>query len=955
MKKIMLSLGLMFAALTLTNCSNEIDENVNANLGGSAFELTASIDQSRIATENGVATWVAGDQINLHYAVAGATTYTDNGAFSIADEDVAAGRFTGTLGADLTDGTSYDWYALYPYSKYVSAPTGDNYYQLWTNQTVEMGSMSHLTGRNSPLYGVAKGVVAGEAVQLGMKHLGTLLKIKVANEAEDFTIQSIQFATTSQKITGSYLINYTGETPVVTMSGDNYTYEDITLTVADGGYFVEAGTDGEDCYFYAAVAPFTAPAGEVITITVNTDKGSVEIVKEITADTEFKAGVINNVNAYIDQVAETVKAYPYTETFGSDLGDFLVENVALGSLSAIWSYDSYGYAKASGYKAGDATEGWLISPVIDMTGAVKPVVIFDHAGNYFTNSTNMASDVSLFVREKGGEWSELTIPNFPAGNAWSWASSGQIDLAAYVGKQIQLGFKYTSTTSRAGTWEVKNLEVREGEATLSVANSLELENSASNGTIDIITEFAEGYTITATDDADWLTVSVTGTTLSYSADANTGNSRSAVITVTATNGTIVLTATVNVSQAAGELASGSSLPFEDNFDWATNTNNSDSSNSYSTDTVNSNYIDVSYAYAAANGGALKFGTSSKVGYITTKTLDLSSAFTVVLTAKQYSSTQNKINVVVGTQSQTVTLTDNYNDYYLYFEASGSSSSVKLTTVASTYRAYVDNLQVLSGTVEPDARIVTTTGAASNFGSDTGTTATLNGSYEVLNAGVSDVITTGFDYKLSEETDWTTVNAEATTPFSYDLTSLAVDCEYTFRAWATINGGEKVYGAEVVFTPVKLGAMVASEATLSLMFADGNKTWAKDWGSNYAARTVVFENIGSVVFANANKQTTTITDCPVTKGKTIELKMSGTNTLNSVTFNLKQWGTKAQTATLHTSTDGGSSYTKTSTTSSNFVLTATSLPEGCNAVKVTFSSGSNQVGLQNIVINYNHEG
>ena len=278
--------------------------------------------------------------------------------------------------------------------------------------------------------------------------------------------------------------------------------------------------------------------------------------------------------------------------------------------------------------------------------------------------------------------------------------------------------------------------------------------------------------------------------------------------------------------------------------------------------------------------------------------------------------------------------------------------MQLKTVASTYRAYVDNLQVLSGTVQPVARIVTTTGSASDFGSDTGTTATLNGSYTVVNGGDSDVIKAGFDYKLSTATEYTTVIVEATTPFSYDLTGLTADSEYTFRAWATINGGEKVYGAEAVFTPVKVGAMVASDATLSLMFA--GQSWANSWNSSYLQRTVTFANIGSVVFESANKQSSTITDCPVTKGKYIVLKMSGTNTLNSVTFNLKQWKNKTQTATLHTSTDGGNTYTKTTTTSSNFTLKSTSLPEGCNAVKVTFSNSSNQVALKSIDINYNHE-
>ena len=72
-------------------------------------------------------------------------------------------------------------------------------------------------------------------------------------------------------------------------------------------------------------------------------------------------------------------------------------------------------------------------------------------------------------------------------------------------------------------------------------------------------------------------------------------------------------------------------------------------------------------------------------------------------------------------------------------------------------------------------------------------------------------------------------------------------------------------------------------------------------------------------------------------------MGDNRSLKSFDLTLKKWSTKAQTVTLHYSKDGGSTYTKTSTTSSNFALAA-ELPEGTNAIKFTFSSTSNQVGI-----------
>ena len=74
-------------------------------------------------------------------------------------------------------------------------------------------------------------------------------------------------------------------------------------------------------------------------------------------------------------------------------------------------------------------------------------------------------------------------------------------------------------------------------------------------------------------------------------------------------------------------------------------------------------------------------------------------------------------------------------------------------------------------------------------------------------------------------------------------------------------------------------------------------------------------------------------------------------MNSVTFTCTQWGEKAQTITLHYSTDGGTNYTSTTITSTNFSISANSLPANTNAVKITFSSTSNQVGIASVSFNY----
>lgn len=148
------------------------------------------------------------------------------------------------------------------------------------------------------------------------------------------------------------------------------------------------------------------------------------------------------------------------------------------------------------------------------------------------------------------------------------------------------------------------------------------------------------------------------------------------------------------------------------------------------------------------------------------------------------------------------------------------------------------------------------------------------------------------------------------------------------------------------------ASLATATDATFDFTDWKFQGADEWGSSYGSHTVS-NDVATVTFASANKQGAgqSIDDCPVTKGGNVTVVMkTGKGNLTGVTFNLKQWGTKKQTATLETSTDGVN-FTKTSTTSTNFTLSNSALGEGIVGARVSFSSTSNQVGISSIVITY----
>lgn len=129
--------------------------------------------------------------------------------------------------------------------------------------------------------------------------------------------------------------------------------------------------------------------------------------------------------------------------------------------TGIWKGDAKYGAKASAYINNTCTESdtWLLTPVIDLADYASATMNFDHAGNKF-NGAAMTSYCSVGIREEGSsEWTWLNITAWPEGTNWTFVSTGDIDLSAFAGKKIQIGFHYTSTTSVAGTWEVQKLKV----------------------------------------------------------------------------------------------------------------------------------------------------------------------------------------------------------------------------------------------------------------------------------------------------------------------------------------------------------------------------------------------------------------------------------------------------------------------------------------------------------------
>lgn len=151
----------------------------------------------------------------------------------------------------------------------------------------------------------------------------------------------------------------------------------------------------------------------------------------------------------------------FSETFESSQGDFTIEDKHLGTgISYVWTHDSdYGYMKASAFAGSSVeSESWLISPVVDLTGATNCQLSFTHVGNFFKGT--MPDNAKVWGRAEGGTWTELTIDKYPASDSWDSDVTGTVDLSQFDGQRMQFAFVYTSSSSVAGTWEVEDIEVK---------------------------------------------------------------------------------------------------------------------------------------------------------------------------------------------------------------------------------------------------------------------------------------------------------------------------------------------------------------------------------------------------------------------------------------------------------------------------------------------------------------
>ncbi|MCR5696721.1 MAG: choice-of-anchor J domain-containing protein [Marinilabiliaceae bacterium] len=170
--------------------------------------------------------------------------------------------------------------------------------------------------------------------------------------------------------------------------------------------------------------------------------------------------IIIYADAESSDVEPEVEEAP-TYSFETSLPEgWTINNVTLPEgVTSVWAIDTkYSCAKGTGYanKTQNASEGWLISPSVNVS---EGVFKFVECGNYFSSSENYAKYAAVKISTDGTNWTDLSLTREATGTVFTFKTT-TADLSAYKGQSVKIAFVYTSDTEIAGTWEIQSVTLK---------------------------------------------------------------------------------------------------------------------------------------------------------------------------------------------------------------------------------------------------------------------------------------------------------------------------------------------------------------------------------------------------------------------------------------------------------------------------------------------------------------
>lgn len=163
----------------------------------------------------------------------------------------------------------------------------------------------------------------------------------------------------------------------------------------------------------------------------------------------------------------------YSNTFAGELhGDAQIVDIDLGGKDYVWSaLATSAHIQASGYfQKNRVTESWLVTPIIDLSQAIAPKIVFEASASYLYGhdmkdivKVNVSTDYVPNAEDgksavQAATWTELQFDIWPDSDKFI---EMQTDMGEYKGKKIYVAFKFASTEECAPTFRLKNFAVKE--------------------------------------------------------------------------------------------------------------------------------------------------------------------------------------------------------------------------------------------------------------------------------------------------------------------------------------------------------------------------------------------------------------------------------------------------------------------------------------------------------------
>lgn len=952
MKKSILTLSIVTLALLACNKVNEQTEPaVEPEIieqEGAVLSFTSDRPQTETDTKtawdsaNSAIIWTSGDRIKVGYtldgawmAAAGAADFSSNpkvpAKFYTSNNVTIDGTHTNlgtySVPTNFTNSPSGDaiFYGVYPHSctdtdsNYAPSLTisikpsqtpGANTFDKEADIMVGQTEVQTLSGSfpTSPMEMEWNRIVAH--ADITFKNLGIV---------DDTSVDKITLTFNSEaKVVGTIYLNVTTGVVTNTSSALNSIEIKGTNLSISGSNSIEA---------WACVLPtaFTS-----VDVAVKTDKATY--TRSITGISKsFKQNAHNTLGINMASATRTVN------TTVLDDGNYVLAAKSGDNYYAISSaanatstrrdrtqittvgFDPENYNVLAPYTADNS----LIWTITNVTGGVKINLVGDTDSymQYDSNKLPLGSSGAIFdVNEVTGTYTFTTNSRY-----------------------ISMNGNYGFGCYESGGSYVKNIYVIPATGTPTMMFAETSKNVAADATSTTFTYtslfLSSAPTVTITSDAGGAvsSTSIVDGTLTVNLNANvTSSPKTVELTVSATGASDVIL-TITQTGIVPDASNGDTL-------WAEAftgfSNNAVPTASNASTTV---FGSGAVAYACTNGGSTTkvYGSDHNAGGVAPELLISreNGAFAVTgiptgnATDMTLSFKMKNGSLSISSSTPSITIGSNIGTatspvYSITVPGGTKMIALTFTNTDGSNNTRIDDISLVAGAPVPGITVATS--AATAVSSATGTTATLNGSLTLVNGAlIGDVDEAGFYYKLTSAADYTQVTCASvsTTNFSYDLTGLIKDSEYTFYAYAIYDGGAEITGEPATFTPTK-----SSGTTETLTFS-----------TKYAADTELDGVTVSGINISASFAKNTGSTAPKYYKSGTAVRWYGSNsmavsaggkTITAITINYSQKN-KAVTSDVKTYTDESPGSWVGSATSVTFTVASGAGQNRISSISVTY--------------------